>query len=153
MNFNLFIIITLVLIIQQVYCKDVVKVGFLMNSSPSNIVDSDYRDDFIKQLNSSSTLKYSVEIVDKTVESNGAGLRNVLSQFGQSKAFNIFNLVQFKNYTEVNILLSENGMTMWSIHPLPDTEVYSNIIFFGSIYKTLERCIFIFIYYSISLCK
>lgn len=138
-------LIALILLFTQVRCKDAIKVGLLINGPTALAKDLEYKDDFFKQVNTSLTLKYTIDIVDKTVEQNGAGLRNVISDYSRDEIVNIFSIIKFTNYKEVNEILSEYNMTLWNIHPLPDTEIYSNIIFFGSVYKTLERCI-IYIY-------
>lgn len=140
-------LIAIILLFTQVNCKGAIKVGLLIND-PTTTKDLEFKNDFFQQVDASLTLKYTIDIVDKAVEQNGAGLRNIISDYNRVEIVNIFSIVKFTNYKEANEILSEYNMTMWNIHPLPDIDIYSNIIFFGSVYKTLERCIiYIFSYF------
>lgn len=120
-------------------------VGFLYEKNPSNptleTLGQTILNDFINQI-ASRTYTESPVILNSSTLKNGFDLSTALDEFERNNVKHIFSPILFDNFTLINQKLSDYGMVMWSASLQPLDACHSNIIYYGSIRKAFEQCIY-----------
>lgn len=135
----------MLLLVQSIEAVVCVKLGYLYETGVDESVRLSLAEDMVNILNSTN-IRNIPEFYRVSTLIDGSQINIALEDFKSQGINHIFSPTIFKDMDQINLALKNYNIVLWSSTPYISGKCHSNIVHYGSITKTIERCIFYSIY-------
>lgn len=139
------IVFKLLLLVQSIKVVLCVKLGYLYETGVDESSRLSLADDMVIILNLTN-IKNIPEFYKVSTLMDGSQINSALKDFKLHGINHVFSPTIFEDMDQVNLALKNHDIVLWSTTPYISGKCHSNIVHYGSITKTIERCIFYSIY-------